>query len=521
MLSLVNAHANFLSSAQSVAPSSVSFAEQCGKHKDQLRKSLQAIPKNKVCLKDAADALDAIKVSCFSEQDKTDLVTTITAIVSNVEHSGSIAPVGRRAALEQQEHLYMHRYMTEADWVALRSSTCSIDSKIDVVVARSKAIGLLSLTERTAKALSALVIVAHGQACNTNSCYDTTQKLKDGFRKMRKFRCASTQPTCAEFPDVAATFLAAWPDKYEAGHGPIECPIDQSAITTLTNSMPCRRTHMSLRDQPFLMTAPPIRRSSSMSSDVTSLQHILVPLAQALATQGQQGLKRSHDLTFGAGSPSGGIALTPSGDDARLALPPTEVARPPAPKGPLAIQDETPAEATEGAVENGSASQAKAALADEHKAGVSTKSMSEAIMEMQATIAAKAAKAKEEKEATEDTPDGKGKAKAKASPKAKGKGKGKAKASPKASPKGSPKASPKAKLATTVASSKSDPKPRMPPLRKVDPVRYKTCTVYCDVKKRQWRAIEKSNPRRDVKFSWKDGQASWDKCLKWCDDNAK
>ena len=509
MLSLVNAHVNFLKSAQSAVVGPGTFAEQCGQHKGQLRKSLQAIPKNQVSLNDAADALDVVKGSCFSEQDKADIVASISAIVSNVGHSGDSPAASHRDALKQQEHLFMHRYMTEADWVALRNPSLSMASKIDVVIARSKAIGLLSLTEKTAKALSALVIVAHGQACDTNACYETTRTIKEGFRKMRNVRCASTTATCAKFPDVAATFVAAWPGAYEAGHGPIECPIDQSTINTLMNSMPCRCTHTSLRTQSFLTTSPSGRLPSSISSDVSALQNLLVPIAQALATQGQHGLKLE------VGSPLGGVAITPPRQDPCIALPSTGPPHPSTPGGPLALQD---------GIASDSASPGKEELAEpaSHEVGVGAKSMSDAIAEMQRTIVAKSKAAAavpepgEGEAAKGDVPAGKSKsAKGKCKGKGKSKGKGKAKASPKA------KTSPNAKSATKVASTKSEPKPKMPPLKKVAPIRYKTCTIYCDVKKRKWRAVEHSEPRRDVKFSWKDGQSAWAKCLKWCDENSK
>ena len=76
----------------------------------------------------------------------------------------------------------------------------------------------------------------------------------------------------------------------------------------------------------------------------------------------------------------------------------------------------------------------------------------------------------------------------------------------------------KAKVAEKIA------EPKMPKLAKTGPAHYGSCTIYADVKKKQWRAIEKSNRRRDVKFSWKTGpetKASWEACVKWCRDNTK
>ena len=52
-----------------------------------------------------------------------------------------------------------------------------------------------------------------------------------------------------------------------------------------------------------------------------------------------------------------------------------------------------------------------------------------------------------------------------------------------------------------------------PPLSKQPPVYIGTCTVYTDDKKRQWRAVEASNRRRDVKFSWKQGDATKERTM--------
>ena len=94
----------------------------------------------------------------------------ITAVVSTIgpdNHHATPERARGRDVLKPQEHHYMHRYLTAAEWDRLRNSSLSIASKIDLLVNRCKAIGLLSLTERTATALSSVLIVAHGQACNT------------------------------------------------------------------------------------------------------------------------------------------------------------------------------------------------------------------------------------------------------------------------------------------------------------------------------------------------------------------
>ena len=106
-------------------------------------------------------------------------------------------------------------------------------------------------------------------------------------------------------------------------------------------------------------------------------------------------------------------------------------------------------------------------------------------------------------------PPTKDKAKAKNQPRPKGKTKSMAKSKAKGKVEG------KAKATAGVP-----PVPAMPPLRKVDPIHFRTCTIYSDATKKQWRAVESKNRRKDVKFAWKLGKEAWDRCVQWCIDNS-
>ena len=61
-------------------------------------------------------------------------------------------------------------------------------------------------------------------------------------------------------------------------------------------------------------------------------------------------------------------------------------------------------------------------------------------------------------------------------------------------------------------------RPPCPAFKKVDPMQYLSCTVYCDAKQGLWRAVEWSNRRKDVKFRW--AREGWDDCMKWCEENS-
>ena len=109
------------------------------------------------------------------------------------------------------------------------------------------------------------------------------------------------------------------------------------------------------------------------------------------------------------------------------------------------------------------------------------------------------------------------------SPKAKGKSKAKA------ASKDAAEAKAKAEAASTslakakpvkAADFKSHP---MPKLEKIPPIFLGSCTIYTDVGRRLWRAVEASNRRCDVKFPWKCGavtKENWHRCVQWCHDNS-
>ena len=113
------------------------------------------------------------------------------------------------------------------------------------------------------------------------------------------------------------------------------------------------------------------------------------------------------------------------------------------------------------------------------------------------------------------------------SPKAKGKATAKAgKAKATDASKGVAKAKAASKSVSKAKPSKAADfkSPPMPKLQKAPPIFLGTCTIYTDVGRKQWRACEASNRRKDVKFHWKDGALTkdqWQKCVQWCSDNTK
>ena len=148
-----------------------------------------------------------------------------------------------------------------------------------------------------------------------------------------------------------------------------------------------------------------------------------------------------------------------------------------------------------------------------------SKSMGDVVAAIQAEMGKKRPSVEAQDDEVEDptsevlrpsAPKGKSRGRGKGAGRGRGRGRGKAASKPKA----------KAKAKAIAASTMKGGRPAMPPLRKVDPIHYGSCVIYCDAKGEAWRAIAASNSRRDVRFPWRDGKASWSRCLAWCEEHS-
>ena len=152
--------------------------------------------------------------------------------------------------------------------------------KIDTLIKRCCAIGLLSFTEQTAKAVTSVLVVANGQACDLQACFEYLKYMKDAFKKARSVR-PNKKASMQRFPADVGEFLAARPDLYTDG-SPVACPIDETSITQLREAMPARSTHSSMRASSLAMIGT---GASKQPSSMEGMMQLLMPLAQAFLQQ--------------------------------------------------------------------------------------------------------------------------------------------------------------------------------------------------------------------------------------------
>ena len=285
MLSVVKAHTTFLVAVRSSLTDTSTWDATRASHVVKLITSIRTLAT--IDLQDAANTLEHIRVcGCFSADQQKDIVATI-----NSSASGPVcAPAGDRSTLTPQEHFYLHRYMSHADWSTLRSPASSMSTKITTLVNRCVQIGLLSLTEKTSQSIVCTLAATCDHHVDHSEMYNNMVGLKAAFRKMRLSRCAGTcKPSLAKFPEDVSQFISQFPGFYDVDDQPVKCPIDEAAIMSLRSQVACRKTHNSLRNTHLAVP------SSSSSSSAMSMHAMLPLILQAI-----QG-KRQHadvELTF-------------------------------------------------------------------------------------------------------------------------------------------------------------------------------------------------------------------------------
>jgi hypothetical protein len=170
MLSVLKSHTVFLDAARRASLNAGHFEKTRKEHAEQVSRSWSSLGESDITLEDAASTLEHLENSCFDLEQRTMLATVVNTLASKAG-SQSMAMAQTRSSTKPQEHLWMHRYLTAQDWNRLRDPTVSFTSKIDAMVERASAIGLVSLTEKTAVAVTAVLLVAHGQSKDAAQTY--------------------------------------------------------------------------------------------------------------------------------------------------------------------------------------------------------------------------------------------------------------------------------------------------------------------------------------------------------------
>ncbi len=386
-------------------------------------------------------------------------------------------------------------------------------SNIELVVDRCRMLGLLSVTEKTAVAIVTLVIQTHGVRIQAAEAHNRLSQFKVSLRKMRNLQKGIHKQTLLSFPEDVTAFTILYTSVYTESAPPVMSAVDTGKLSEMRAAMPCRKSHASLRNDTSVFGSSSSGSQSSSSSFMNGqLQNFLMPMLQSmLGNSSPHGNKRSRQelaMTMFPDKPSFQKMSAP------LAL------------GDVALA--TPAKKHRDADTDDESDEANETLPGTAEAAEPVKPMGieEVAAAVRASLEAKKAKGaleKLEKKNAESggSPGAAGGRGRGGRGKGRGKGRGNAAAEPEAKAKAGTggKAAAKPKAKAKAAKPMVTKRPPCPAFKKVDPMHYLSCTVYCDAKQGLWRAVEWSNRRKDKKFRWT--REGWADCMKWCEENSK
>lgn len=473
---------------------SVAWTSMMRQHVDLMVQSINRLAIDKVSMKEAGVIAAALPSSAFDESARAQILATVNSRACDSCKSSAGGEAQSRSCLKPQEHLFIHRYMTDSDWKSLLNDALTVEAKISTVVHRCHRIRLFSCTEKTSVGIASLVLIANGKHIETEGSFRVLQMVKDNFKRLRASRGSMT-PSLQTFPPVADEFVKAFPDAFD-GEPPVPPRIDESVFFSLRESMPARRSHASLKPKVFA----PLPAAQANCQLVAALQQ-LAPLftgGQRMPTltinpqvvHTPQKLARSVSMA----------SLSPEMISPRMELLPL-----PAPEGdaygsPVRVL-----------APNDSASDGTPPAEQKEEADAAS---------IVNDIAQKVGQALEKKRA--NAVKGKATAKSKVVACCTAGGKAAAKAKAKA-------ATPKAAAAPPKTAGQSGKRggkvagigrpPALPRNEQHAPIRFGVCSIYSAPNDLKWRVVADSNRRYDRGFSWKRGRTeAWNAVLQYCSE---
>ena len=424
---------------------------------------------------DWGSVLLAVTAAGFATEHQDVLVDAVTARMLAIDESEPAPPAAKISRTSTQNFESWTSFVPQAVWTAVLSGS------MDEIFDHLGKLGLRSPSEQTSAVMSLVILHAtdgyeRAQAMSPETRMQFLKSVKHAF-KHRSKRWPAPESYVVTLPETPLGFANQFPSMHTrafADGAPVASPISEAELLQLRATTQMRGSRVK--------PAPTLQIGSPSSSNIT--QADLFSFGQGIMA-----------MMSGQSQPEPLLLQFKPKQKLQLTLPMKLL---PSASPALRPEEKEPAEAAEAA---------EAALAAEAVESAALPSdvdkVSAAIDRALEEAAAKGKKAK--------SPKAKGKSKAKAASKDAAKAKAKAEAASTSLTKAKP---------VKAADFKSHP---MPKLEKIPPIFLGSCTIYTDVGRRLWRAVEASNRRYDVKFPWKCGavtKENWHKCVQWCHDNS-
>jgi len=172
---------------------------------------------------------------------------SIGEAIANHSCSGRVVDANETAHDLAQKHMFVFNYLPEYIWTRLMDKTVDLDTKLnDMVEFSQRVLGLINITEPTARLITAIVLKSAGVAMTPKQANLKNEKLKALMTELRGTRRHTG--TFKKFPENVSDFICVYNNRYDSAHPPVEPRIDVGEVLDMCRPavIPCRKSASSL-----------------------------------------------------------------------------------------------------------------------------------------------------------------------------------------------------------------------------------------------------------------------------------
>jgi len=207
----------------------------------------------KFSIADANEVMAAIQMGPWPERVAQALMAEVAAKTTESSHVGRV---------QNQDYKWMSNYLPSKLWSFLQDQTVHSNAKAEMLLQHGAKLGLKNPSEVTYQVLTAVLLACHEGLNKANSLIPSAKHenllfVKSCFKRVMK----SFVPTTfvQELPQDVREFESKFPVLYQRAfenEPPAPCALDAAALSTLTNSIPMRKTHKQMSTPSFSQLQP-------------------------------------------------------------------------------------------------------------------------------------------------------------------------------------------------------------------------------------------------------------------------
>lgn len=235
MIAQLTALADFITSSRSALGGGGHVDKVRQEQVDRFNTTLQSTPLELDIASGLVQALQTDKIrSAFTDDQRRVLAESAMNSVSITSETNN------SKRYQSQVHYHMEKYLTDADWNVLMTSSDGM-SKVHTLVRRAHCIGLVYPTELTVASVVAII-----KAGNDRLTSDDMHSLVLEYKKLNKVKRPGVHRTMDAFPQCTKQFIDQFPAAYKDEVPSARVPYDEIALDRARSNMAARKSHRSL-----------------------------------------------------------------------------------------------------------------------------------------------------------------------------------------------------------------------------------------------------------------------------------